>query len=128
MDNFRSRLGLREEAGLGALPLMESIDGENWAEREFGGAPLGDKRLSQRLVEIGLDKAIQTARKMANINSRTKIRLVYYPKSRSLFNQIFKYFSVNVNNLLNPINNLECFLLEIQNKPLFLMPYSLNFK
>jgi hypothetical protein len=55
--DFRSRLGLREDAGLGALPLIESIDGENWAEREFGGAPLGDKRLSQRLVEIGLNKA-----------------------------------------------------------------------
>lgn len=33
------------------------IDAENWTEKEFGGAPLGDKRLSQRLVEIGADKA-----------------------------------------------------------------------
>lgn len=57
IKDFRSRLGLREDAGLGALPLIESIDGENWTAREFGGAPLGDKRLSQRLIEIGLNKA-----------------------------------------------------------------------
>ena len=57
VDNFRTGLGLKEDAGLGALPLNESINGENWAEREFGGAPLGDRRLSQRLVEIGLNKA-----------------------------------------------------------------------
>lgn len=57
VKDFRSRLGLKEEAGLGALALSESLNGENWAEREFGGAPLGDKRLSKRLVEIGLNKA-----------------------------------------------------------------------
>ncbi len=57
VEDFRSRLGLREDAGLGALPLIESIDGDNWAASEFGGAPLGDKRLSQRLVEIGSHKA-----------------------------------------------------------------------
>ncbi|MCP5020050.1 MAG: IS4 family transposase [Ketobacter sp.] len=57
VDNFRTGLGLTEGAGLGALPLIESVDGENWAEREFGGAPLGDRRLSQRLVEISLNKA-----------------------------------------------------------------------
>jgi hypothetical protein len=57
LEDFRTRLGLKEEAGLGALPLVESIEAEHWAEREFGAAPLGDKRLSQRLVEIGCNKA-----------------------------------------------------------------------
>lgn len=57
MENFRTLLGLRETAGLGALGLVESIDGAHWAACEFGGAPLGDKRLSQRLVEIGSNQA-----------------------------------------------------------------------
>jgi len=57
VKDFRARLGLKEDAGLGALALDESLDGEDWAQREFGGAPLGDKRLSKRLVEIGLNKA-----------------------------------------------------------------------
>lgn len=57
VKDFRARLGLNAQAGLGALALAESLDGEDWAEREFGGAPLGDKRLSKRLVEIGLNQA-----------------------------------------------------------------------
>ncbi len=56
-EEFRLKLGLEENAGLGKLTITESINGENWAEKEFAGAPLGDKRLSKRLVEIGLDKA-----------------------------------------------------------------------
>jgi hypothetical protein len=57
VKDFRARLGLKAQAGLGALALSESLNGEDWAEREFGGAPLGDQRLSKRLVEIGLNKA-----------------------------------------------------------------------
>lgn len=35
------------------LLLVENgLDNENWVENKFGGAPLGDKRLSNRLVEI----------------------------------------------------------------------------
>lgn len=57
VNDFRSQLGLKKDAGLGERALTESINGENWAEQEFGGAPLGDKRLSKRRVEIGLNKA-----------------------------------------------------------------------
>jgi hypothetical protein len=57
VEDFRARLGLKEDVGLGALALAESLDGEDWAQREFGAAPLGDKRLSKRLVEIGCNKA-----------------------------------------------------------------------
>lgn len=57
VEDFRLKLGLEENAGLGKLTVTESINGDNWAEKEFAGAPLGDKRLSKRLVEIGLDKA-----------------------------------------------------------------------
>jgi len=57
VNDFRPQLGLKKDAGLGELALTESISGDHWAEQEFGGAPLGDKRLSKRLVEIGLNKA-----------------------------------------------------------------------
>lgn len=55
--DFRIKIGLPQGSGLDALDLRAGIDGENWTEKEFGDAPLGDKRLSRRLVEIGADKA-----------------------------------------------------------------------
>jgi len=56
--DFRIKIGLPANSGLDALNLHSGIDNENWAENEFGGAPLGDKRLSNRLVEIANDKAM----------------------------------------------------------------------
>lgn len=56
-QDFRTRLGLAAGAGLGPLGPTDGVDGKNWAKQEFGGAPLGDARLSQRLVEIAQSKA-----------------------------------------------------------------------
>ena len=55
--DFRQRIGLAEGSGLDAIDIISCVDGKNWAEKEFGGAPLGDSRLSRRLVEIGAGKA-----------------------------------------------------------------------
>ena len=49
-DDFRTRLGLSPHAGRGPLPLDTGLEADSWAEQEFGGAPLGDQRLSRRLV------------------------------------------------------------------------------
>jgi len=49
--DFRKRLGLGTQAGLGPLPVDADLDSASWAQQEFGGAPLGDERLSQRLVQ-----------------------------------------------------------------------------
>ena len=57
VDHFRLRLGLKENAGLGPLAVTDCIDNNHWAEQEFGKAPLGDQRLSTRLVEIATNKA-----------------------------------------------------------------------
>jgi hypothetical protein len=54
---FRERLGLSPSAGSAALDLGEGLDAEQWAEQEFGGAPLGDSRLSRRLVASASLKA-----------------------------------------------------------------------
>jgi len=48
--DFRVRMGLPPERGLVPLKIAEGVDGEVWAENEFGDAPVGDKRLSKRLV------------------------------------------------------------------------------
>jgi len=56
-DDFRKTLGLSSDAGKGKLGLTDGLDSDVWAENEFGEAPLGDKRLSKRLVEIAEAKA-----------------------------------------------------------------------
>jgi len=48
--DFRERCGLAAHAGLGPLGVGAGLERGTWVESEFGGAPLGDKRLSKRLV------------------------------------------------------------------------------
>lgn len=55
--DFRKKLGLSSGDGKGKLELTDGIESDVWAQNEFGGAPLGDKRLSKRLVEIAEAKA-----------------------------------------------------------------------
>lgn len=55
--DFRTRLGLGAGAGLGPLPMDADLDPELWAQQEFGGAPVGDRRLSQRLVRCATVQA-----------------------------------------------------------------------
>ena len=55
--DFRDQLGLAKGAGLGPLAPGDGMDNDTWAEQEFAGAPLGDARLSRRLVNIAQSKA-----------------------------------------------------------------------
>ena len=48
---WRRRLGVPHVDHAPALGPGEGLDAAAWAENEFGGAPLGDKRLSARLVK-----------------------------------------------------------------------------
>ena len=50
MDDFRLRTGVPLRRGLGPLSLDAGLGGERWAKYEFGGAPLGNRRLSRQLV------------------------------------------------------------------------------
>ena len=74
----------------------------------------------------GLDDAIMVAKQLANIQEETTIQLIYYPKSQSYFNQLFSRISFISETLINPIEKLEKSLLEIQMKPLALMPFSIQ--
>ena len=56
-DGFRGRMGLSPNAGRAALAPTDGLDSDVWAQHEFGGAPLGDARLSKRLVSMAAAKA-----------------------------------------------------------------------
>ena len=49
--DFRARLGVGPEPVGESLDISEGLQEHCWAEQEFGNAPLGDRRLSKRLVE-----------------------------------------------------------------------------
>lgn len=49
-SDFREKFGLPADSNLGTLEIDDGLDADKWAEKEFGGAPLGDKRFSDRLV------------------------------------------------------------------------------
>jgi hypothetical protein len=55
--DFRAQLGLAADAGRSALGPADGLEKDTWAEKEFGGAPLGDARLSRRLVNVADAKA-----------------------------------------------------------------------
>jgi len=56
-DDFRKQMNLSPSAGQGALAPADGLESNVWAENEFGGAPLGDDRLSKRLVKVAAAKA-----------------------------------------------------------------------
>ena len=65
--NFRSLLGLSSDAGLSALSPVDGLEAGSWGEKEFGGAPLGDARLSKRLVDVAEAKAEQPDRAFSGV-------------------------------------------------------------
>ena len=65
--DFRKQLGLPSHAGLGALEPADGLNSAQWAEYEFGDAPLGDKRLSKRLVSVATAKAENPGRAFCGV-------------------------------------------------------------
>jgi hypothetical protein len=49
-QNFRELMGVLPKELPGPLELTDGLDTVQWTQNEFGGAPLGDVRLSKRLV------------------------------------------------------------------------------
>lgn len=60
--DFRTRMGVAEPVAPAALHITEGLDGDEWANNEFGGAVLGDSRLSGRLVECARAQAAMPGR------------------------------------------------------------------
>jgi hypothetical protein len=64
---FRVHLGLPADGGRGPLGPAEGLDAETWAPQEFGGALLGDRRLSARLVQSAGAQAQRPGRAFSGI-------------------------------------------------------------
>lgn len=79
----------------------------------------------------GFYDAVETAKKMAGIDSAESVRLIYYPKRKSLFNQLFAMVSTPYQTWSDQKNmalhRLLNYLKDIQNRPLALMPFILEF-
>jgi hypothetical protein len=67
---YELRADWRQRLGVGPAPVVDNgplepgqgLDGERWAENEFGGAPLGDTRRSRRLVDSARRQAEEPMR------------------------------------------------------------------
>ena len=60
INDFRVRMGSSDSPKtevLEAIGKTSGLDGENWAKNEFGGAQVGDKRLTARLIQSAKDQA-----------------------------------------------------------------------
>lgn len=67
VDDFRERLGGQAPPGWECLPVGEGLEAPSWAGQEFGGAPLGDERLSRRLVASAARLAEQPGREFSAV-------------------------------------------------------------
>jgi hypothetical protein len=97
-EDFRIKMGLSKDSGLGAIKICSGIGGEKWSEKEFGNAPLGDKRLSSRLVDIATDKAEQPGRSFCSVAEGN------WPKVKAYYRLIDKPddSAVTMSNILLP--------------------------
>jgi uncharacterized protein DUF4338/transposase-like protein len=95
---FRKQLGLSPNAGLGVLGISDGLDAAQWAEHEFGDAPLGDKRLSKRLVNVAHTKAQTPSRAFSGVAkgdwaaTKAYYRMIDQPEDSA----------VNLENILHP--------------------------
>ena len=67
IDDFRIQFGIQKDTGLEAIEISSGIDGKNWAQNEFMDAPLGDKRLTARLIQSAMDKGENPSRAYSGI-------------------------------------------------------------
>jgi len=55
--DFQQKIGVPLANRIEALSISSGIESECWAENEFANAPLGDKRIIRRLIEVASEKA-----------------------------------------------------------------------
>lgn len=95
---FRKLMGLDRDAGKGVVPVGSEIDTENWAQKEFGNAELGDNRLTKRLVKLARAQSEKPGESWADIvngnwsDTMGYYRFVEYPDSDA----------VNMDTILEP--------------------------
>lgn len=90
VEDLRAQLGVAPVAPLPPLAAGEGLDGASWAEQEFGGAQLGDARLSRRLVMSAQRQAEQPGRAFTGVAQgdwpaiRGYYRLIDHPDTEAV--------------------------------------------
>jgi protease-4 len=92
---------------------------------------LGESGLSNGLIDYygGLDRAIEIAKKMAKIDPGKDVKLVCYPRKKSFLSKLLGYLAneeYDMNGQL--IDKAEKFFIQIQTKPLAMMPFFIEIK
>jgi len=95
---FREQMGLSADAGFSAMTPDHGLESDHWAENEFGGAPLGDARLSKRLVSVAQEKAEMPSRAYSGVAKGD------WPKVKAYYRMIDQpeESAVNMTNILAP--------------------------
>ena len=100
-------------------------------EMAEGRVWLGEEAVERGLFDFNGDfyTAIETAKKMAGIDSSESVRLVYYPKRKSFLGELFSSIHAQWNGLQQyRLGYLVDYFNRIQNKPLALIPFLINIK
>jgi protease-4 len=89
----------------------------------------GNEGIDNGLLDMigGMDEAIKVAKLLAGIEVDANIKLIYYPRSRSILDQYLSRILIFSNVFNNPLDQLEKSLEEIQMKPLMLMPFTVHY-
>jgi hypothetical protein len=77
VEDFHAQLGLKRFP-LSGLDPESGLDGQGWAEQEFGDCELGHKRLTKRLVKIVRDQAAQPSGSYAQASGGSRHTLKSY--------------------------------------------------
>ena len=76
--------------------------------------------------------AVQAAKQMAGIDPDESVRLLYYPKEKSLLSQLLSKFPAKMNflNKLDEYKKIQMNIVmeQLQNRPLALLPYKISWK
>jgi len=88
----------------------------------------GEQGLDLNLADVkgGLDEAILIARKMAGVKPEDKIRLIVYPKSRSVLSEILRSVSLTAKTMTNPLQEIDLYFKQIQGRSLYMLPFTLT--
>lgn len=94
----------------------------------------GDEAIKVGLFDAGgsFYSAVQAAKKLAKIDADESVRLIYYPREKSMLSQLFSAIHIGLNSLsgrdLFPLKKITERLEMIQNKALYLMPVRIEWK
>jgi len=89
----------------------------------------GERGFALGLVDTlgGLQTAINIAKRRVKLDEEEDVQLIFYPKRKSLFGSLSRYLSVRQRIPLSEIRYIEEYILNLQLRPLALMPFKVNF-